>query len=413
MALRQYTEKIGYYIFTVGWVYYLVNLPFQWKYIPTALGMMIAGLGWLMLMASTSGKIRFTASHTPYFRWLILFYILGLILHLTDPEPKLSAKIIGIQTPLWVWPLIFMLQRGNKSFVDYKYLLPLFFISTSASALVTMIRFVYFQWILGEPLGYRELSPFDFIPVHYLAMLYSFALLWATHLFFSKNQKIFLFAILLFLIDVLLLNARIQWLVLAVGMVGLTVFHKLYAKKTAWIVISGVAVLVAVSFALPESKRRLHETKDELLTALGSNTGKQTNARFYLWKYAWQTIKEKPWWGHRPGHADKALQASYEPCDAPFWDGEGVYYLRDRTYNYHNTCLQAWADRGFIGFAIVIISLLGSFVMGKSTEVKLFTLVFGLSFLTESMLDRQSGVFFFAFFLPLLSGYKKRYPADQ
>lgn len=81
-------------------------------------------------------------------------------------------------------------------------------------------------------------------------------------------------------------------------------------------------------------------------------------------------------------------------------------YLQ-KQYNFHNQYLQTFGEIGIFGFLMLCYLLAHLFI--QSIRIKdylnvFFLLVVGASFLTESMLERQAGVAFFAFFYVLLIG---------
>ena len=81
-------------------------------------------------------------------------------------------------------------------------------------------------------------------------------------------------------------------------------------------------------------------------------------------------------------------------------------YLQ-KQYNFHNQYLQTFGEIGIFGFLILCYLLAYLFIQSirnKDYLIVFFLLIVGGSFLTESMLERQAGVAFFAFFYVLLIG---------
>jgi len=76
-----------------------------------------------------------------------------------------------------------------------------------------------------------------------------------------------------------------------------------------------------------------------------------------------------------------------------------------RRYNFHNQYLQTFGTIGIFGFLVLIYLLVMPFITAiKKLDylVAIFLFIICSSFLTESMLERQAGVAFFAFFYTLL-----------
>jgi O-antigen ligase len=153
----------------------------------------------------------------------------------------------------------------------------------------------------------------------------------------------------------------------------------------------------------PETRRRLDETRDEWRSFRGDDTVKQTNARVFIWKHGLSSALEAPIFGQGLGDANDALQVKLSAEKALFWDGTGHYTLSEHRYNYHNAFLQQWAESGIIGLILFAGLFFFLFQKGSAFESRLFGWVCAISFATESMLDRQAGVFFFSFFFALIA----------
>ena len=74
-------------------------------------------------------------------------------------------------------------------------------------------------------------------------------------------------------------------------------------------------------------------------------------------------------------------------------------------YNYHNQFLQSWAAAGILCLLLLLLILFVSFKMGiqnKDFILLAITFLISMSFISESMLERQYGVIYFALILPLM-----------
>ena len=166
----------------------------------------------------------------------------------------------------------------------------------------------------------------------------------------------------------------------------------------------GASGFVALLFAIPESNKRIQETMDEVSSFNEMKNNKQTNHRVYLWKYGIEVVKENFWIGSGIGDADYVLHDKLENCEAKFWNGKRVYYLKERLFNYHNSFLQHFAANGVLSFLIFlsffIIGIVWS-IRNKDVVSLVFLVLCLFSFFTESMLERQAGVLFFSFFYSL------------
>ena len=168
---------------------------------------------------------------------------------------------------------------------------------------------------------------------------------------------------------------------------------------------SVLAILLVGIMILPGPQRRIKETFDEFASINGMVNNKQTNHRVFIWRYGAEIISENPLLGVGTGGAEIHLREKFKDCKAKFWNGTENYTLDQFPYNFHNVFMQAWGTNGLPAFLI----LLGVFLFGMVTAFRHrdafllgFLLLSGVSFMTESMLERQAGVLFFGFFLSFL-----------
>lgn len=387
----------AFWILVIGCTYYFAVLPFQFTFLPASAGMIVAGIGWLINLVSNHKKLIINKYAALVYLSLALFYLTGL------PAVKIDEyrQIMNAQIPLLFWGLPFVIY--NKEFLQYskKYLLKIFFVSAVFSALIFIVNFFKIE-LLSPSLEYSKRSPYYFLPVHYLGLYYNMAivvLLWHVNL----NNKIFrITAVSVLIFAIILLASRIQWIILfSVIIIRFLSANKISSGKIAFYFLALSISAVLLYGFVPEVKRRAHETLDELRSLNHVKNGKQTNHRKFIWKEAFALLKDIPFYGYRPGLADKLLMERLSTCEEKFWDGEKVYYLRDGFYNYHNQFLQAIAERG-IGAIFLFLALLLPIIYGKNWLSNMAVFVICLSMLTESILQRQAGVFLVATFLPMV-----------
>jgi len=172
-----------------------------------------------------------------------------------------------------------------------------------------------------------------------------------------------------------------------------------------------LGLLVAI---LPGPSRRLTDLKNELRSVETVVDGKQTNHRVYLWKYGLEIISEHPWAGVGNGFGEEALHQKLLTCDATFYNKKTPYYLHEFRYDFHNIWIQAWAEGGILATLL----LLGIFLWGLIRSwgsMKYIWIALLVSGMTESLLEKQAGVFFLAFIVALtaLSREQSASPSDK
>jgi len=118
-----------------------------------------------------------------------------------------------------------------------------------------------------------------------------------------------------------------------------------------------------------------------------------TSVRKKIWKTSFELIKKKWLFGYGIGIGKKKLENQYEK--------EGFIYLHQKKYNTHNQYLQFFIDHGIVGLFILIFFTFGMIIISlrqKKYIYTLFLVIIIINFMTESVLETQSGVIFFAFF---------------
>ena len=101
--------------------------------------------------------------------------------------------------------------------------------------------------------------------------------------------------------------------------------------------------------------------------------------------------------GYGTGIGKKALREQYKK--------DGYDYMYKKNFNAHNQFLQVLIDHGLLGFLILsfyTFIMIYNSIMKKKFIYTIFLSIMILNFLTESILETQSGVIFFAFFNTIL-----------
>jgi O-antigen ligase len=263
---------------------------------------------------------------------------------------------------------------------------------------------------------YGNFASFKRIPTHYFALYVNFSLfIMARQLIdrIRKNKKsltIVFHAILLLVLiaSLYLCSVRIQFIAFVIGSALFMFWHfgkKLKAYQLMLYLFGGLLLISSIAWVIPESRRRITETLDEYSAYRGREEQKQMNHRVFLWKYGWEVVKENFWIGTGTGSANDELYEYLKHEEAKFWDGKGTYTLAKKKYNLHNEFLQHFATYGIVGLAILmLVFILALNALPNKLEFvgAVFLLLTFISFNTESMLERQAGNLFFAFFYAIL-----------
>ncbi|KAB2814031.1 O-antigen ligase family protein [Phaeocystidibacter luteus] len=398
---------------------FVVLLPFQWDFPPISLFIMLLGVVFLFFLnRDYASNLRKST-----FFWPILAYYALVAIGLTYSEyPDEGAKDLQVQIALIAWPFGLGCLAALNTEAIHRILW--YFVRATALSCILLLGLALSNYLEDGQVRhffYKHLSAWELVPQHYLSMYISFALLIILNRVINRRStinKLRLVEILLygsvFLAMQVLLSVRIQLIALPLAL--LPVIYSglrtgLLTKKMKRIGGLSIVALVVAFISLPGTQRRIVETYHEIRSFNRVVEKKQTNHRVYLWKYGTDVISENWLIGTGTGGANEALHIKLQDCQAKFWDGEKVYYLYDKKYNVHNVFLQAWMTHGLAGFILVILILFGPLIRAlrqKDQMVAGFLILAIVSFATESMLERQAGVLWFAAFYALLVVNQRR-----
>ncbi len=238
----------------------------------------------------------------------------------------------------------------------------------------------------------------------YLAMYYNFAIIILLLALLGDNRRplmqILLFSgfILFFIWMILLLASKAGLITLAVVLVLTSVYSSALLKKIKiGMAILGIGICTFLTgyFITPVAFARMSvvekvvvdQNKHDRLTP-------ESNAdRLVVWKTAVQIIGQNFFFGVGTGDVKDALLEGYARQQA-------MPALQHK-YNAHSQYLQTFVALGFTGFLLLALIFFGPALFALKTHHYLyffFLLIFALNALTESMLEVQAGVIFYAFF---------------
>jgi O-antigen ligase len=208
--------------------------------------------------------------------------------------------------------------------------------------------------------------------------------------------------------------AGILFLILLITFFVLRWIYGRFGKIRFLIVLLAMPLLLfGLMSILPGIQTDLRNTKDAVIVFsknpiqfVRSKNGpiSGNEARLVMWTISAQEIGKHPL-GVGTGNVDDYLTESLESY--------GLHELAEKKYNPHNQFLQTALEIGVPGFAILFIFLFSVAKVAWQTRNKLLllvlaTLVFNSMF--ESMLQRQTGIVYYSFwicFLVLVSAFQK------
>lgn len=332
------------------------------------------------------------------------FYILHLLGLFYTSNLKSGSFDIQVKLSLCIFPVLFASRPLEKNQLKPLFLALLTGGITSSFILLTRAIVTYLH--TGENNFFYE--SFSAILIHpsYLAMYLNLVIAWIIiQLYYYENvfgrfSKIISIALILYFSFILvLLSSKLGLLTLALIYLISFIY---YSRRNHVIGIAGLLLITAIGLGIikfvPEIKDRVKTAAAALTTSQTNSTDAESTAvRLLIWKAANQVITDHLLIGTGTGDSKDELIKEYER--------RGMTGAIQNRLNAHNEFYQVFVSIGLIGFIIFCMQLFWPFsvsVKNKTSVYTSFLLIVVLNFLTESMLESEAGVLFYAFFNSVL-----------
>jgi O-antigen ligase len=261
---------------------------------------------------------------------------------------------------------------------------------------LTIVGFLYYEYYLGGGDIFRDIVSLNtFLNPIYFAMFLSAILLIGLYFLFAQkkievNSKIIFQGLGLLFINyiIFVLASRMAILVTIVMELGLVFFWQFIFKKQ---LIKSVLWLVCIVFISFLTSFCLKVTTDRMLQTSANET------RLLIWKASIIQISKSPIFGYGSGDSKDVMFEGYKSLN---YDDLGT------RFNCHNQYFETMISTGLVGLLILLGWFLLAFKMGWESQnyvLCIFLAIIALNVLTESMLERQQGTYFVAFFGSLLT----------
>ncbi len=338
--------------------------------------------------------------------WIYLLY--G-VYYFISPEKDSASFDLEVKLSLLLFPLGFYftgnyLPRRDKIIKAF-----LYGITVGVLAMWGRALFRYWQSGNSDYLGYSELS--FIMHTSYYAMYVSWALFILITNYFSAVSKryfpsyVYWALFVLFTVTIFLLASKtgiIVWLLLMLYAVVLFYLTTRKIGQILMVLFSGIALFVLLLSANKKLFLRFREAYHVLVLNESGKAFSSTTARSRIWPLAVDLIKQQPL-GYGTGAEKATLTQAYLKND--------MTEAYEKQLNAHNQFLQTALAIGILGLLLLIILFIRFLVVGYIYDEWLlfgFAFITMVNFITESMLETQAGVVFFAFFYTLLDAYFKR-----
>jgi O-antigen ligase len=342
----------------------------------------------------------------------IAFYVLHIVGLAYTQNVNSGLFDLQVKFSLFLFPIMLAsrpINEENKNKMFYGLIAGGFL-----SSLIVLTRAIYIYLTTGSNrFFYTEFS----VLLHpsYLSMYLNVIIGW---LFIQLLQNKFerkkyaiifsLFSILFFSFIIVLLSSKMGLVTLALSYISFLAYYIISKKKF----MLGTLGLLIITLCIFYVLRYVPEIKFRINGAIGALTNsnpdmkdsESTAVRILVWKAANQVVSKNLIAGVGTGDAKDALLDEYQQ--------QGMTGAYEHKLNAHNEFYQVFIALGLIGFLLLLshffVPLIDAFRNGNIIYI-FFLIIIIFNFLTESMLETEAGVIFFAFFNSLLcfSGLKQ------
>lgn len=244
------------------------------------------------------------------------------------------------------------------------------------------------MWLINQHPIYASI----FIALPILLTIYFWLLL--------KRRSFITFTLPLVVINLLTLLVLERKGVIVSFLLSLLVlfFCFLKQKKSKRIVIGFVLAFFVTSFVLSTTSNRFKELYN-IKNYTGELKFNSTSLRFGIYNCVISKIKESPLFGFGLGDVQEELEKCYLSKSK---------LLLELKHNSHNQYLSYFLSSGISGFLLLFVVMIKTLIDGiqnKNIVLLIITVFFAVCMMFENILERQSGVILFSFYICILSFY--------
>ena len=327
------------------------------------------------------------------FPFIQLLFLNKLNVHWSHLETKLS---------LLIFPVTFIIGFELKKDFIYDFI-RVFIIGCCLSIVICLINSTY-NFILSQDSNYFFYKKLSFLhhPSYYsmflnLAVGYLYLNIISVNPNLKIEKKWSWILIISFNLFIVLISSRTGWITnLIINILFIFVLTKMNFFKRKHLVTAFLtlfSILGLLNFSSP-IKNRFHEIfKHTIYSKQQSNYPSSTSTRIKAWESSSELINKNWVYGFGTGCSRIELNKIY--------NSKGYLTLEKKNINTHNQFLQYLLDHGLIGFIFLIFFTIVLQIISfkeKDYFYSIFILIMSINFMTESILETQSGIVFFALF---------------
>lgn len=389
MQIENIKHKVNYYsLLLIAFM-----LPLKKEVIPPLI---------IIFLLSGTFRIKKNQNTKKAFLLLSLFgiYLAGLLYSNNTIE---GIQNIETKLSLIIFPVSFFFSAINfKAILPkvIKYFIEGCIISIFLGLTASAIRYYYTNDL--TEFFYGNLAYFSH--ASYFSMYLNFSIITLYYFSFLPNKSTYikpfisLSLITFFSLIIFLLSSKTGIFTLVIthffALIYWMIKHKKLVKGSI-----GLAAVISILLIGYNKSSIIQNRLNEVITPFSNNNNPESSTQFRIvaWETASHLVLKKPFLGYGTGTTRDLLTEEYKKRQ--------IEVLVEKRLNCHNQYLEVTLNSGVIGLISLLILLILPIVWSiklKNHLLLFFILLLSLNFLTESMLETQSGVIFFAFFYTIL-----------
>jgi O-antigen ligase len=385
---------------------------------------------WLFLWFYSGEYKKFKLHKDIWFWALCGFFILHVAGYYYSNDKVIAYGIAVEMAGFAILPIVLSTYALTKA--EFREILRIFCLSNVFLAAYLILRALFYNIILGEPIyTYSLFSRFLHPSYSSFYMIFALSVLFLGGFQLSEvPRKDFMFQIAsssILVIAILFCSPKIALLTLAVTILFLCVyfiikFKKLYYTLSFLLILSGISFVFVKIVPFPmerignfledykTAKTMKYQSLEDLdiqVFAKGLNEKESTLARIFIWGTAWPVVKNHLFFGVGPGDVSTAMFNKAEI--------RGLYAFK--YYNMHNQYLETQMGLGLLGTLLLLFLTIGPLIYSfikRDPLLGMLSILVILYFCVESMLRMSYFTFFFPLFLYLfILSYRDKSEAAQ
>ncbi len=360
--------------------------------------MITLGIYWLFFYGSFKTKLRQLRKHKWLWLSISFLYLLSVFGILYTDNLQAALRDLVLKLPFLILPLIIF---SSPEIAGFKQVHKYFSYAVVMVSLSALLQALYLKFHFGvDYMFYHEFSFFTEKHTTYFGLFLTLALLFFVDEIFQKRKIVLHTVLLFFVLYMMYINGNRMSFVASFFGVVILALAKLNLKKIFLILLSFI-VLTAVFTQTNFYQNRIKTQ----ITQSGKHN--QIRLRKLHWTAVWQTIRHNNLLvGAGTGSSRDYLYQKYKEVH---YD---IAYLEH--YNAHNQFLEITLDFGLLGLFLLVLALcfhLYLIIKSKNWHLLALYIAIVVFMMTESILERQSGVVVFSLFtgLIILSATKNKY----